>query len=128
MKFYPPFIILFKINFLKHVTLKVYHVLWKLAIGFGFFILYFLIVFPISILFMYLLDILHNTLYTCSVNFIINLFKILRRYIDYALMEIELTDKASIVNLPTFINVLKEVTDDPQYINHTLARTQSFPV
>ena len=77
---------------------------------------------------MYLLDILHNTLYTCSVNFIINLFKILRRYIDYALMEIELTDKASIVNLPTFINVLKEVTDDPQYINHTLARTQSFPV
>lgn len=47
---------------------------------------------------------------------------------DYALMEIELTDKASIVNLPTFINVLKEVTDEPRYRNHTLAKTQAFPV
>lgn len=34
VKFYPPFIILFKINFLKHITLKVCHVLWKLAIAF----------------------------------------------------------------------------------------------
>ena len=47
---------------------------------------------------------------------------------DYALMEIELTDKTNIVNLPTFINVLKEVTDDPQYRNHKLAKTQAFPV
>lgn len=47
---------------------------------------------------------------------------------DYALMEIELTDKNSIVNLPHFINIIREVTDDPRYRNSTLAKTQSFPV
>lgn len=46
---------------------------------------------------------------------------------DYALMEIELTDKNSLVNLPSFINVLGEVTDDPRYRNHALAKTQAFP-
>lgn len=47
---------------------------------------------------------------------------------NYALMEIELTDKGNIVNLPDFINVIKEVTNDSMYRNHMLAKTQAFPV
>lgn len=47
---------------------------------------------------------------------------------EYALMEIELTNKNSIVNLPDFINVFKEVTNDPKYRNHNLAKVQSFDV
>lgn len=46
---------------------------------------------------------------------------------EYALMEIELTDKNSVVNLPSFIKVLGEVTDNPRYRNHALAKTQAFP-
>lgn len=45
---------------------------------------------------------------------------------DLALMEIELTNENSTVNLPDFIHVIKEVTDDPRYRNHSLAKLQSL--
>lgn len=41
---------------------------------------------------------------------------------DFALMEIELTDENSSVKLPNFINVIKEVTDNPNYRNYNLAK------
>lgn len=45
---------------------------------------------------------------------------------EFALMEIELTNENAAVDLPDFITVVKEVTYDPQYRNHNLARTQSL--
>lgn len=45
---------------------------------------------------------------------------------DLALMEIELKDENVAVNLPNFIEVIKEVTDDPHYRNHNLAKTQTL--
>lgn len=45
---------------------------------------------------------------------------------DNALMEIELTDKNDEVNLPPFINVIREVTDDKKYRNHQIAERQSL--
>lgn len=44
----------------------------------------------------------------------------------YALMEIELTSENSIVNLPDFITVYKEVTDNPKYRNRNIAENQSL--
>lgn len=40
---------------------------------------------------------------------------------DTAILEIELTSKASQFILPEFITVIKDVTDDPQYFNYNLA-------
>lgn len=45
---------------------------------------------------------------------------------NHALMEIELTSENGIVNLPNFITVLKEVTNDPKYRNHNLAKTHAL--
>lgn len=45
---------------------------------------------------------------------------------DFALMEIELTTENTSVDLPDFIKVEKEVTDDPHYRNHSLAMTQTL--
>lgn len=45
---------------------------------------------------------------------------------ELALMEIELTNTNSAVELPKFINVIKEVTDDPKYRNYNLAQTQTL--
>jgi len=45
---------------------------------------------------------------------------------DLALMEIELTNENASVDLPDFIDVIKEVTDDLQYRNHALAKTQKL--
>lgn len=45
---------------------------------------------------------------------------------ELALMEIELTNENASVVLPDFIDVVKEVTDDPHYRNHSLAKTQSL--
>jgi CYTH domain-containing protein len=38
------------------------------------------------------------------------------------LMEAELTDEAHAVNLPPFIEVLEDVTDDPAWTNWELSR------
>ena len=43
-------------------------------------------------------------------------------YNDLALMEIELLDKSDPVNLPPFIEVVREVTDDLRYKNSNLGR------
>lgn len=40
---------------------------------------------------------------------------------DQAILEIELTDKSDSVNLPPWITVVKEVTDDIHYKNHQIA-------
>ncbi len=45
---------------------------------------------------------------------------------DLALMEIELTNVNSSVELPNFIDIIKEVTDDPKYRNHQIAKTQTL--
>lgn len=45
---------------------------------------------------------------------------------DYALMEIELTDVKSAVELPKFINVIKEVTNNLKYRNYNLAQAQTL--
>lgn len=43
-----------------------------------------------------------------------------------ALMEIELPCENASVDLPDFVDVIMEVTDDPRYRNHTLAKTQTL--
>jgi len=45
---------------------------------------------------------------------------------DHALMEIELTSENSSVDLPDFIHVIKEVTDDPHYRNHNLSKNRTL--
>lgn len=45
---------------------------------------------------------------------------------DFALMEIELTNESDSVDLPNFIDIVKEVTDDPRYRNHNIAKTQTL--
>ncbi len=45
---------------------------------------------------------------------------------DLALLEIELTSENSTVRIPTFIKVVKEVTDNPNFRNYNLAKSQRF--
>lgn len=45
---------------------------------------------------------------------------------DRALMEIELTSEATSIDYPNFIEVIKEVTNDPRYRNHSLAKSQTL--
>jgi len=45
---------------------------------------------------------------------------------DLALMEIELTSENSSVDLPDFIKVIREVTDDPSYRNRNLSKTRTL--
>ncbi len=45
---------------------------------------------------------------------------------DKAVMEIELTNENSTIDLPKFINVICEVTDDPKYQNYNIAKTQTL--
>ena len=42
---------------------------------------------------------------------------------DKAIMEVELDSETQAVDLPDFIAVIKEVTDDPAYRNHSIAKT-----
>ena len=44
----------------------------------------------------------------------------------FALMEIELKSENDTVTLPDFIEVIKEVTNDPHYRNRNLAKTQTL--
>ena len=39
-----------------------------------------------------------------------------------AIMEIELSDENEVVNTPEFIDVIKDVTDDPSYKNYNIAK------
>ena len=41
---------------------------------------------------------------------------------DKAIMEVELKDENDMVEFPPFINIIKEVSDDDEYKNHSLAR------
>lgn len=43
-----------------------------------------------------------------------------------ALMEIELTNENSSIELPQFLSIIKEVTDNPNYRNHTISKRQSL--
>ena len=43
---------------------------------------------------------------------------------DKAIMEIELTSMSQKIELPEFIQIIKEVTDDDTYSNYNLAKTQ----
>lgn len=45
---------------------------------------------------------------------------------DMALMEIELTNEEDRVTLPPFIKVIKEVTGDTKYANHTIAKSMKI--
>lgn len=45
---------------------------------------------------------------------------------DLAIMEIELTNQNSSVNLPDFVDIIKEVTDNPSYRNYHLAKTRTL--
>jgi len=45
---------------------------------------------------------------------------------DRALLEIELNDEADPVELPPFLRVIREVTDDERYKNHAIA--QAIPL
>lgn len=45
---------------------------------------------------------------------------------DKAILEIELTNENNTVQLPSFIKVIKEVTDDPNYWNYSLAKSQTL--
>ena len=44
---------------------------------------------------------------------------------DMCVLEIELTDKNDVLKLPPFIPIEKEVTEDPSYTNHALAKMPS---
>ena len=41
---------------------------------------------------------------------------------DKAIMEIELSDENQEINLPKFIEIIKEVTNDEEYKNYNLAK------
>lgn len=41
-------------------------------------------------------------------------------------MEIELTSMSQKIELPEFIQIIKEVTDDDTYSNYNLAKTQKL--
>lgn len=41
---------------------------------------------------------------------------------DKAILEVELKDEQEKVNIPPFINIIKDVTSDPTYKNHSLAK------
>lgn len=45
---------------------------------------------------------------------------------DKAILEIELTNENNIVELPSFIKVIKEVTDDQNYWNYSLAKSKTL--
>lgn len=45
---------------------------------------------------------------------------------DFALLEIELTNENTTVNIPPFLKVIEEVTDNPNYRNYNLAKKQQF--
>ena len=45
---------------------------------------------------------------------------------DKAILEIELTNENSKINLPPFISFIKEVTEDFNYTNYNLAKTQTL--
>ena len=45
---------------------------------------------------------------------------------DKAILEIELTNENSKINLPPFISFIKEVTEDFSYTNYNLAKTQTL--
>jgi CYTH domain-containing protein/predicted ATPase len=47
---------------------------------------------------------------------------------DYAIMEIELSSADDKVVIPEFIDVIKEVTDDNDFKNHSLAKTLKFNI
>ncbi len=40
---------------------------------------------------------------------------------DRAFMEVEMPSEDTVVSLPPFVNIIREVTDDPRYTNHALA-------
>ena len=46
---------------------------------------------------------------------------------DQAIMEIELESEDQVIDLPGFIEVIKEVTGDPAYYNGALATNNCFP-
>ncbi len=46
---------------------------------------------------------------------------------EYAIVEIELSSADEKVEMPDFLEVIKEVTDDERFRNHSLAQTLSFP-
>ena len=41
---------------------------------------------------------------------------------NQAFVEVELKDENEMINFPEFIEVIREVTDDPKYYNHELAK------
>lgn len=45
---------------------------------------------------------------------------------EYAILEVEVNSMSDKILLPSGINVVKEVTGDPAFKNHTLAKTQLF--
>ena len=47
---------------------------------------------------------------------------------DYAIVEVELTNKEELVSLPPEIKVIKEVTEDKRFKNSSLAKNNSFDV
>jgi hypothetical protein len=47
---------------------------------------------------------------------------------DYAIVEVELTNKEELVSLPPEIKVIKEVTEDKRFKNSSLAKNNSFNV
>ena len=65
---------------------------------------------------------IRKTRYCLSENgyyYEIDIFPFMR---DKAIMEIELKDENEEIIFPEFINVIKEVTDDISYKNHSLAK------
>ena len=45
---------------------------------------------------------------------------------DQAILEIDLTSENSIIEIPEFIEVIKDVTDCPDYRNYYIAKHQGF--
>ena len=60
--------------------------------------------------------------YRVSENGLLYEIDVYPEWTDRAVLEIELESEAQVVVLPDWVTVLREVTEDPRYTNHALAR------
>ena len=65
---------------------------------------------------------LHKTRYIISMNNLKYEIDVYPFWNDKAIVEVELRDENEKIKFPSFIKVIKEVTEDDSYKNHSLAK------
>ena len=65
---------------------------------------------------------IRKTRYCLSYNSVYFEIDVFPSWNNQAFVEVELHDENEIINFPDFIEVIREVTDDPKYYNHELAK------